>query len=189
MGIKSLKVSGSKNPLQHEGGQGYGGTIPRPKTRRGHRGKKRKTFDSLGTTTQKSDNDIGWNSEARGKSLLRLFVDSKSFRWIWFSMTCGNLMSCGKRIWSHLDPSDSVRLRRASTCWNVPGKVWTIRWAFLFRLEKETVVLNGLIKIGSCVSAETVKERTLIDLHMLPTGNVLCSDRDSSLVLRQKMEL
>ena len=56
-------------------------------------------------------------------------------------------------VWTYLDPLDRVRLRTASTHWNVPGK-YLAAWQALLLLFK---VLSELVEFGPCISAETVK--------------------------------
>ena len=60
-------------------------------------------------------------------------------------------------VWPYLDPWDSVRLRTASTHWNVPGKYGPHGELFFFLLKKEPMVLSELVEFGPCFSAETVK--------------------------------
>ena len=60
-------------------------------------------------------------------------------------------------VWPYLDPWDSVRLRTASTHWNVPKKYGPHGELFLFLLKKEPMVLSELVEFGPCVSAERVK--------------------------------
>ena len=79
-----------------------------------------------------------------------------------------------------LDPWDSVRLRTASTQWNVPKKYGPHGELFFFLVKKEPTVLSELVEFGPCVSAETVKACALIFLHMMAEENALRSDSDSS---------
>ena len=85
-----------------------------------------------------------------------------------------------KRVWRCLDLWDNVRLRTASTHWNVPGKYGPQGELFFFHLKKEPMVLSKLVEFGLCFSAETVKARALTVLHMMAEENALWSDRDSS---------
>ena len=73
-----------------------------------------------------------------------------------------------------------MRLRTASTHWNVPGKYEPYGELFFFLLKKEPVVLSDLIEFGPFVSAETVKASALIGLHVMAEENALWSDSDSS---------
>ena len=82
---------------------------------------------------------------------------------------------CGTSLCGEVFAWDSVRLRTASTHWNVPGKCGL--------LKKEPMVLSELVEFGPCVSAETVKTRALIGLHMMAEENALRSDRKSLLAL------
>ena len=64
-------------------------------------------------------------------------------------------------FWPYLDPWDSVRLRAASSHWNVPGKYGP--HGELFLLHKEGA--GGGIK--PYVSAVTLEACALIGLHLL----------------------
>ena len=69
-------------------------------------------------------------------------------------------------VWPYLGPLDSVRLRTASTHWNVPGKYGPHdALFFFFLLKREPTVPSELVEFGSCVSAETVKACALIGLR------------------------
>ena len=59
-----------------------------------------------------------------------------------------------ERVWFHLDPWDSVRLRTASVHWNVPKKYGPHGELFFFHLKKEPMALSELVEFGPCVSAE-----------------------------------
>ena len=78
----------------------------------------------------------------------------------------------------HLDPWDSVRLRTASTQWNVPGKYGARCEVFFFLLKREPTVLSEVVEFGPCVSDETVKARAWIGLHMMAEENAFRSDSD-----------
>ena len=59
-------------------------------------------------------------------------------------------------VWPPLDPWDSdlwssVRLRRVSMRWNVPGKHGPHGELFFFLLKKEPMVLGELIEFGPCI--------------------------------------
>ena len=56
-------------------------------------------------------------------------------------------------VWLSLDPWDSVRLRPASTHWNVPKKYGPHGELFFFPLKKEPLVLSELIEFGPCKRA------------------------------------
>ena len=77
-------------------------------------------------------------------------------------------------VWLCLDPWDSVRLRTASTHWDVPRK-----YGFFFLLKIEPMVLSELVEFGPCVSADTVKACALIGVHIMAEENALRSDGDS----------
>ena len=76
-----------------------------------------------------------------------------------------------ERVWPYLDPRDSVRLRTASTHWNVPGK---------YGPHGEPMLLSELVDFGPCVSAETVKACALIGLYMMAEAHALRSHSDCS---------
>ena len=59
----------------------------------------------------------------------------------------GNKLLC-EMVWPYLDPWDSVRLRTASTHWNVAGKCGPHGELFFFVLNKEPMVLSELIEFG-----------------------------------------
>ena len=84
-------------------------------------------------------------------------------------------------VWPYLDPWDSVRLRTASTHWNVPGKYGPHGELFFFLMKKrEPMVLSEWVEFEPCISAETVKACALIRLHIMAEENALRSDSDSS---------
>ena len=64
---------------------------------------------------------------------------------------------CGQEFWLYLDPWDTVRLRTASTHWNVPKKYGPHGELFFFLLKKEPYVLSEVVEFGPSISAETVK--------------------------------
>ena len=57
-------------------------------------------------------------------------------RWLW------------EGVWIYLDPWDSVRLRTASTHWNVPRKHGPHGELFFFLQKKEPTVLSELVEFG-----------------------------------------
>ena len=69
-------------------------------------------------------------------------------------------------VWLYLDPWDSVRLRTASTHWNVPGKCGPHGELFFFLIKKEQVVASHEALPNPCVSAETLKACALIGLNL-----------------------
>ena len=73
---------------------------------------------------------------------------------------------CGEGIWPCLDPWDSVRLRTASTYWNVPGKYRPHDELFFFLTQKPVVASNEVLP-NPYVSAETLKACALIGLHLV----------------------
>ena len=79
-----------------------------------------------------------------------------------------------------MDAWESVRLRTASTHWNVSRKYGPHGELFFFLMKKEQMVFSELVEFGPCVSAETVKACALIGLHMMAEVSVLRSDRDFS---------
>ena len=74
-----------------------------------------------------------------------------------------------KPLWERVWPClDSVRLRTASTHWNVPGKYGPHGELFFsFLMKKVPMVLSELVEFVPCFSAETVKACALIGLHMM----------------------
>ena len=72
-------------------------------------------------------------------------------------------------LWPFLDAWDSVRLRTASTQWNVPERYGPYGELFFFLLKKEPRVLS-----------EKVKACALIGLHMMAEENAWRSDSGSS---------
>ena len=86
---------------------------------------------------------------------------------------------CGKDVGLTLDPRDGVRLRTASTHWNVPRKYGPHGELFFFFLKKEPLVLSELVELGPSISAETVKACALIGLHMVAEEDALRSVRDT----------
>ena len=83
---------------------------------------------------------------------------------------------CGKRscglFW--------MRLRTASTQWNVPGKYGPHGEPFFFLLKKEPRVLSELVRCGPSISTETVEACALIGLHMMAEENAWRSESGSS---------
>ena len=98
--------------------------------------------------------------------LLTLFNDLRTgFRY-------GARAGCGAKplwdkVWPHLDPWESVRLRTASTHWNVPGKYGPHGELFCFLIQKEQVVAPNEVLPNPRASAETLKACALIGLHLL----------------------
>ena len=102
---------------------------------------------------------------------------ARGFCEIVVSMTCGRDGSgmvpelLGKplweKVWPYLDPWDSVRLRTASTQWNVPGKCGPHGGLFFFLIQKEQVVASNEVLPNPYVSAEKLEACALIALHLL----------------------
>ena len=72
-----------------------------------------------------------------------------------------------------------MRLRRASTQWNVPGRYGPYGELFFFLLKKEPTVFSELVRFGPSISAEKVKACALIGLHMMAKENSWRSDSGS----------
>ena len=72
-------------------------------------------------------------------------------------------------VWT---PWDSVRLRIASTHWNVPGKYVPRGELFFFLMQKEPVASNEVVP-NPYVSAETLEAFALTGLHA-PSGSRKC---------------
>ena len=83
-------------------------------------------------------------------------------------------------LWPFLDAWDSVRLRTASTQWNVPGRYGPHGELFFLLLKKEPRVFSELVRCGPSISAEKVKACALIGLHMVAEENSWRSDSGSS---------
>ena len=69
-------------------------------------------------------------------------------------------------VWHLLDPWDSVRLRTASTHWNVHGKCGPHGELTVFLIQTESVASNEVLP-NPFVSAKTLKAWALIGLHLL----------------------
>ena len=76
-----------------------------------------------------------------------------------------------------------MRLRTASTHWNVPGKNGPHGELFLFLIEKEQVVASNETLPNPCVSAETLRACALIGLHLLAADYEVGSSGSQSLDL------
>ena len=68
-------------------------------------------------------------------------------------------------VWPNLDRWDSVRLRTASTHWNVPGRGAPHGELFFFLTQKEPVVASNEVLPNPCLTAETLKECARKGLH------------------------
>ena len=84
--------------------------------------------------------------------------------------------------WPHLDPWDSVRLRTASTHWNVPRKYGPHGELFFFPVQKESAVASNEVLPNLLISAETLTACVLIGLHLLAAegedGSSCCQSPD-----------
>ena len=99
----------------------------------------------------------------------------------------------GKLLWEEvllpfLHAWDSVRLRTASTQWNVPERYGPCGELFFFPLEKEPRVLRELIRFGPSISIDTVKTCAWIGLHMMAEKNAWRSDSGSSVLSSSSCE-
>ena len=76
-----------------------------------------------------------------------------------------------KPLWEgvcpHLDPSDNVRLRTASTHCDVPKKYGPHGGLLFFLIEKAQVVASDEVLPNPYVSAEALEACALIGLHLL----------------------
>ena len=64
--------------------------------------------------------------------------------WLWPSGLSTLAKDVGHTdVGRYLDPWDSVRLRTASTHWNVPGKYWPHGELFFYLVKKEPVVASN----------------------------------------------
>ena len=75
--------------------------------------------------------------------------------------------SLWEKVWLYLDPWDSVRLRAASTHWNVPGKYGAHGELFFFLTKKEQLVASNEVLPNPCVSAEALSACAVIGWHLL----------------------
>ena len=94
-------------------------------------------------------------------------------------VSCNGLQLCGYQdfakdvgrgwegVWPCLDPWDSVRLRTASTYWNVPGKYGPHGELLFFLVKSEAVAASNDVPSNPFVSAEMLKAYALIGLHLL----------------------
>ena len=73
----------------------------------------------------------------------------------------------GKMSGLFWDVWDSVRLRTASTYWNVRGKYGPHGDLFFFLIKKEPLAVSSNVPSNPFVSAETLKACALIGLHPL----------------------
>ena len=83
-------------------------------------------------------------------------------------------------LWLFLNARDSVRLRTASTQWNVPGRYGPYGELFFFLLKEEPMVLSELVRFGPTIPVETEKACALIGLHMMIEENSGQSENCSS---------
>ena len=60
-----------------------------------------------------------------------------------------------------------MRLRTASTLWNVPARYGPCGDLSFFLSKKEPMVLRELVRFGPSIPVETVKACALIGLHMM----------------------
>ena len=77
-------------------------------------------------------------------------------------------------LWPFLDAWDSVRLRTASTHWNVPGRYGPCGELFFFLLKTEPMVIRELLRFGPSTPVEAVK--ALVGLHTMAEENSWRSD-------------
>ena len=56
-----------------------------------------------------------------------------------------------EKVWPCLDPWDSVRLRTASICWNVPGKYGPHGELFSLFIQKKQVVASIEVLPNPCL--------------------------------------
>ena len=107
-------------------------------------------------------------------------------------MTCDRVVSglilplWEEVFWLFLDALDSVRLRTASTQWNVPGRYGPCGELFFFLLKEEPMVLSELVRFGNSIPVEPVKACALIGLHMIIEKN---SSRKMAPLCRQAVRM
>ena len=128
-------------------------------------GRKQSRLELWEEHLKRPNHSFGRSSEVPRKSLSGLTSCSKFLRKVTrIAMACswgsGILQKMWERpfwegVWPHLDPWDSVRLRTASTQWNVPGKGRTASF-FFFIKKKEQVVASNEVLPTPFASAETL---------------------------------
>ena len=132
-----------------------------------------------GRTSQRSNHRVGQCFDVHGESVSRLIFGSKLLRNRGFKI-CGRVGSSDmvsklwdkplwEKVWSYLDPWDSVRLRTASTYWNDPGKYGPHVELFFLYIKKEQMVTSSEVLPNPYVSAETLRSCALIGLRLLTT--------------------
>ena len=87
-----------------------------------------------------------------------------------------------ERVRPYLDPWGGVRLRTASTHWNVPGKYGRHGELIFFLIKKEKVVASNEV-LPTCVSSETLEACALIGLHLMAADHEVGSSGRQSLDL------
>ena len=70
-------------------------------------------------------------------------------------------------VWPCLDPWDSVRLRTASTHWNVPRKCGPQGVLFFFLIKKEPVVASDEVLPNPFCLCGTLETCAMLGLHLL----------------------
>ena len=88
-----------------------------------------------------------------------------------------------EKVWPCLGPWDSVRLRTASICWNVPGKYGPHGELFSLFIQKKQVVASKEVLPNPCVSARTLEACALSGLHLLAADYGIGSSGCQSLFL------
>ena len=106
-------------------------------------------------------------------------------------MNCNGLQLCGQQDFAGFAWTlwDSVRLRPAFTCWNVPGKYGPHGELFFFPFKKEPVVASNQVLLNPFLSAETFKACAQIGLHLLAADHEVGSSGSESPYFRGHVEI
>ena len=118
------------------------------------------TSGVVGRTPERPNHSLGKSIKVFGESPPGLAIGSKLP--VASRVGCNGLQLCGYQrcakdvgrpvwegVWLCLDPWDSVRLRTASTHWNVPGKNGPHGELFFFVVKKEPVVASSDVSSNS----------------------------------------
>ena len=159
---KVRKAAGAKIPsvrVRRQGAVGYAGSrrkgvvFLRLSPQKKKFGKETDKTGVVGRTSQRPRRCFGQSFEVRGESVSRLIVGPRPVAGVVFNGLRPRGLRHGprevekkplsKRVWPHLDPWDSVRLRTASTHWNVPGKKGPHSELFFLLIKKEQVVASS----------------------------------------------
>ena len=119
-----------------------------------HFGKESGSARAVGRAPQRPTCGTGQGFEVLGESVSRLSVGSRPvvelvLNGLWPRGRGHGAKGVGQafveKCLPYLDPCDGVRLRTASTHWNVPGKYGPHGELFFFLLKQEPTVISGLV--------------------------------------------